>query len=587
MSDSSANSTWPAVIAEAAKAPGMSLPEATQRGMGSVLWRNPAGDRFVSFRPLLGMPPDPNNAKARWSLWHDENDQPRSVLVFHLPLRPVSELALQVASVLQGWLLEQWSDQAAEQHVTAFAKVEIPPESSEPVANEHWLCENHGFGVILESDGWEIRAGTRSLSTWKSKVDGSRGRLLTQQQLDRFCGWLARNWYVIAYGKYPRPPRLREREVAACHAYEAARTDATPQELAELQSWWGKHAFRAADPELPNVFLERQGDDLVISWDESPSETRAFMIPYGTEITSARFAVPILRRLVGSRIANVKVEPKFEKRVIAVDPEVGYRALGSTFPGITPQWLIAHRFSDEDARDMALTGTARHPVVGLLRSAQGSTISLADFETILAMLQPNPGNRFQNLRALAKGKNANIDLREPWRSGYHLARLVRAELGQQETGHFDIEAAVQSMSIDVRELSLTDPTILAACVGSPQFAPLIAINTACPDATGKSGRRVTLAHELCHLLFDRSRMQRFARFEGGAAESDRLIEMRANAFAVELLAPIKSFVKPDGTLMTDEEAETLSPQLEVSTVAIRRHVQNHRNQQRRFCHEFV
>ncbi len=59
------------------------------------------------------------------------------------------------------------------------------------------------------------------------------------------------------------------------------------------------------------------------------------MIPYGTEITSARFAVPILRRLVASRIANVKVEPKFKKRVIAVDPEVGFRALGSTFPGIT------------------------------------------------------------------------------------------------------------------------------------------------------------------------------------------------------------------------------------------------------------
>ena len=116
---------------------------------------------------------------------------------------------------------------------------------------------------------------------------------------------------------------------------------------------------------------------------------------------------------------------------------------------------------------------------------------------------------------------------------------------------------------------------------------LIAINIACDDAKGPSGRRITFAHEMCHLLFDRSRMQSFARFEGGAAESDRLIEMRANAFAVELLAPIRSFVKPDGTLMTDEQAEELSPQLEVSTVAIRRHVQNHRNQQRRSYDEIV
>jgi len=498
-----------------------------------------------------------------------------------MPLRPVSELTPQVASVLQGWLLDQWSDEAAEQHVSAFAKFEIPPQAPEQVANEYWLCENREFGLILEGEGWEIRAGTKSLSLWKSKADGNRGRLLTLDQLDRLCVWLARHWYVIAYGKYPRPPVLREREVAACRAYEDARTDATAGEVTELQAWWEKHAFRAADPDLPNVFLERQGDDLVISWDESSSENRAFMIPYGTEITSARFAVPVLRQLVGSRIVNVQIEPKFRRRVTTLDPDVGYHALSSTFPSITPQWLIDHRFTVEDAREMALTGTARHPVVGLLRSAQGSKITPADFEAILAMLQPNPGNRFKNLRALAKGMNANIDLREPWRSGYHVARLVRAELGQKETGYFDIESAVQKMRIDVRDISLPDPTILAACVGSPQFAPLIAINSACDDANGPSGRRITLSHELCHLLFDRTRMQSFARVEGGAADSDRLIEMRANAFAVELLAPIKSFIKPDGTLMTDEEAEKLSPQLAVSAVAIRRHVQNHRNLQRR------
>src|SRR5271168_59442 len=99
MGDSPPKTTWPAVIAEAAKAEGMSLPQATQRGMGSVIWRNSAGDRFVSFRPLLGMPPDLENAKGRWSLWHEKNDRPRSALVFHLPLRPVPELTLRVAFV--------------------------------------------------------------------------------------------------------------------------------------------------------------------------------------------------------------------------------------------------------------------------------------------------------------------------------------------------------------------------------------------------------------------------------------------------------------------------------------------------------
>jgi Zn-dependent peptidase ImmA (M78 family) len=162
-------------------------------------------------------------------------------------------------------------------------------------------------------------------------------------------------------------------------------------------------------------------------------------------------------------------------------------------------------------------------------------------------------------------------------------------LGQKETGYFDIEAAIQKMGIDVHEVLLNDPTIQGACVGSPQFAPLIAVNIAYADADAadkkKSGRRITLAHELCHLLFDRSRMQSLARFEGGAAVSDRLIEMRANAFAVELLAPIKSFVRPDGPLMSDEEAEKFALPLGVSAVAILRHVQNHRK--RHFRYESV
>jgi Zn-dependent peptidase ImmA (M78 family) len=578
--------TWPAAIAEAAKASSIALPQATQRGMGSVLWRNRAGHRFVSFRPLLGSPPDPQNARARWSLWHDEKDRPRSVLAFQVPLRPVPELIPQVTAALAGWLLEQWSAQDAVERVAGFANVELPPKVPERSSNEYWLSENHEFGFTIEDNGWELRAGARSLSMWKSKVDDSRGRLLLLAQLDRLGAWLARHWYVIAYGKEPRPPVLRERAAAACRAYQDTLSEASAEQRPELHSWWEKHALRAADPDLPNVFLERQGDDLVISWDDSSSETRTFLIPYGTEITSARFAVPILRRLVASRLGNVEVEPKVERRVTTVDPDAGYHALSSTFPPITPQWLIEHRFTDEDAREMALTGTASHPVVGLLRSAQGSELSPADFDAILAMLQLNSGERFQNLRALAKGMNANIDLREPWQSGYHLARLVRAELGQKETGYIDIETVVQQMNIDVRDIPLTDATILAACVGSLQFAPLIAINLACDDARGPSGRRITLAHELCHLLFDRSRMRSFARFEGAAADSDRLIEMRANAFAVELLAPIKSFVKPDGTLMSDEDAEKLSLPLAVSTVAIRRHVQNHRNEQQRRRYRF-
>jgi Zn-dependent peptidase ImmA (M78 family) len=577
MTDLAPHVTWPATVTQCAWYAGTVLPKATQRGMGSVEWRNDSGKRFVTFRPLFKASADRETARTRWTLWQAETDSARPVLVLRLPLQPSSETASQLVSLIDGWLAQDWTDRLANQHATAFADVEVPLPTPKTVVNDYELCEQGGFQITVQTNEWFIQSGRKRLTAWKSKQDDRRGDSLPLTQLDRLCGWLARYWDAIAYGKHPRPIQLRHhRGVSACRAYEHAYREAKPDAREDLEVWWQRHAFRAADLELPNIFLERQGDDVVFSWDDSPSEARSFLSFPGMESTAARFAVPVLRQLVASRLGSVAVEPKFKKRVTEIAPEEGFRAARSTFGNVTDQWLIDRRFGSEDALDLARTGTALHPVVGLLRSAQGSSLSLGDLDVVLTKLQPNTGNRFQRLRALAKGMDAHIDLREPWESGYHLARQVRAELGHKETGYLDIETTVKDLGIEICDVSLTDPGILAVCVGSPQYGPLIAINVARQDAEdpSASGRRITLAHELCHLLFDRTRMRGFARFEGGAAESDRLIEMRANAFAVELLAPADSFKKPDGTWMTEEEATSLSALLEVSKVAISRHLQN-------------
>lgn len=73
---------------------------------------------------------------------------------------------------------------------------------------------------------------------------------------------------------------------------------------------------------------------------------------------------------------------------------------------------------------------------------------------------------------------------------------------------------------------------------------VIVANLSGPHANSAYGRRVVWAHELCHLMFDRAEMPRFARFcqlerpEGrpGMSRFER-IERRARAFAVWLLVP--------------------------------------------------
>ena len=92
-----------------------------------------------------------------------------------------------------------------------------------------------------------------------------------------------------------------------------------------------------------------------------------------------------------------------------------------------------------------------------------------------------------------------------------------------------------------------------------------------------SGRRITLAHELCHLLFDRAGLRSLARFEGGGADSDRLIEMRANAFAVELLVPMAILVGTMALWSMTLDLRKSPKSRKVSLHALRWHANNLRN----------
>ena len=108
--------------------------------------------------------------------------------------------------------------------------------------------------------------------------------------------------------------------------------------------------------------------------------------------------------------------------------------------------------------------------------------------------------------------------------------------------YLDIEEIIRQTGIEIQEARFGDTAVLESCWSSgilPAYRPQY---LECPDVTGVSGRRITLAHEFCHLLFDRAGLRSLARFEGGGADSDRLIEMRANAFAVELLVPMATLV---------------------------------------------
>src|SRR5207247_8603984 len=76
----------------------------------------------------------------------------------------------------------------------------------------------------------------------------------------------------------------------------------------DIAAWWSRHAIRAADDELPNVFLERQADELVVSWDALPTPARFYNIPNGEEVLPITFAVPVLRQMVRARLKAMDLD---------------------------------------------------------------------------------------------------------------------------------------------------------------------------------------------------------------------------------------------------------------------------------------
>ncbi len=129
----------------------------------------------------------------------------------------------------------------------------------------------------------------------------------------------------------------------------------------------------------------------------------------------------------------------------------------------------------------------------------------------------------------------------PFEQGEGLADFVRDRLGFRSDEAADIFGTVRRLGVDLRIQSVAPPTLDALAVSGAKHGPAVLLNI---DAvwlkTGvtfeQAGRaRVTLAHELCHLLIDRRNVLSAVDVLDGLMPLE--VEQRARAFGAELLLP--------------------------------------------------
>lgn len=122
-----------------------------------------------------------------------------------------------------------------------------------------------------------------------------------------------------------------------------------------------------------------------------------------------------------------------------------------------------------------------------------------------------------------------------------MAVWFRTHEQRQDDEDVNVERILGRLAVGLENVDLQTQLLDAVCCWGPRHGPAVLINASGEHASTEPGRRATLAHELCHLLVDRSSALPLAEVYGGHTYKD--VEARANAFAAELLLPKHAAVK--------------------------------------------
>ncbi|MBZ0145983.1 MAG: ImmA/IrrE family metallo-endopeptidase [Pseudorhodoplanes sp.] len=169
----------------------------------------------------------------------------------------------------------------------------------------------------------------------------------------------------------------------------------------------------------------------------------------------------------------------------------------------------------------------------------GGVLSENGMRSVLDRLRTIPRAKTEALEKLSSDAELQLKSVEsalPHEQGRNLACWLRQMPGcVEKDDSVNPEVIIRKWGVEIADAELETDCLDALCVWGPRHGPHILINLKGVHAHYPTGRRSTLAHEICHLLVDRKGSLPLGEALGGAVP--RVPEQRANAFAAELLVP--------------------------------------------------
>ena len=186
----------------------------------------------------------------------------------------------------------------------------------------------------------------------------------------------------------------------------------------------------------------------------------------------------------------------------------------------------------------------------------------------LQMNQETAGPRLRDARASVALRGTS----PPWRQGQELALKAQQALDLDPVIVPSLEEIFAEVDVPIVSVNFDDPGVRGAVMGYPRGRPVVLVNRSSPRNRSRAGRRFTLAHELCHVLFDQGNQRALGLLDGSWAPDG--IEQRANAFAAMILMPPKLVLATIDRLGAAARIADLAKVFETSPTATREHLRN-------------
>lgn len=370
--------------------------------------------------------------------------------------------------------------------------------------------------------------------------------------------WLLSQWTWLFHEEaYAWPEKSGSPAAVATFSalgrYIAPEDEALSATYQAVQGWWRRHALRAADPSAvyPDICLRRLDDDIEISWGgRQPSfapDGFALMISPGFAVlpveavvtplwqflewgtSTAKGANPADLEMISAlqaRLRQLKKTPLRELELIHIDARL--HGLFETLRDSGQLDRVESRVKDVPAI------AAFDPAV-LMFGGLNPDIGVKDTQALTNFLAKHQRSaESESLRKLVSN-DVRVSAMEAYYEGYELAYEVRARL-DIDVAHtcVNVRGLLHELDVHVEEVALETDSIRGVAVAGQGFGPAILINTSSIYNKTEDGRRFTLAHELCHILFDRTRARRLSHVSGPWTAPR--VEKRANAFAAMFMA---------------------------------------------------